>query len=128
MGGLLRVLLDTHTLLWALEGGQRLSARAHEQILKLENEVLVSITSAWEMAIKKSLGKLEAPSNLEEVVHDAGFVSRMITFSDCECLNSLPPLHRDPFDRMLVAQATVDGIPIVTCDEQIAQYRIQTIW
>jgi PIN domain nuclease of toxin-antitoxin system len=128
VGEAVRLLLDTHTLLWALEGGQRLSQRAREEILKLENEVLVSIASAWEMAIKKSLGKLESPSNLEEVVQDAGFVTRMVTFSDCECLSSLPRHHRDPFDRMLVAQATVDGIPIVTCDEQIAQYRIQTIW
>jgi PIN domain nuclease of toxin-antitoxin system len=123
-----RVLLDTHTLLWALEGGQRLSERAKTEILKLENEVLVSIASAWEMAIKRSLGKLESPANLEEAVHDAGFVPRMITFTDCECLNLLPRHHRDPFDRMLVAQAMVDGIPIVTCDELIAQYRIQTIW
>jgi PIN domain nuclease of toxin-antitoxin system len=88
----------------------------------------VSVASAWEMAIKKSLGKLESPPNLDEVVQDAGFLPRMVTFADCELLASLPAHHRDPFDRMLVAQAMVDGIPILTCDEQIAQYRIQTIW
>jgi PIN domain nuclease of toxin-antitoxin system len=123
-----KVLLDTHTLLWALEGGDSLSDKARETILDLSNEVLVSAASAWAISIKRGLGKLDAPSNLAEAIQDAGFLPRNIHFTDCAQLGELPVHHRDPFDRMLVSQALVDGVPIVTCDAQIRLYGVQTIW
>lgn len=124
----MRVLLDTHALIWALEGGEQLSAVARGLVEALDNEVLVSSVSAWEIAIKRSLGKLDAPRELTAAVADAGFVRRGVGFEDCERLQDLPDHHRDPFDRMLIAQALVDGIPIVTRDAVIARYGVPTIW
>ena len=122
------VLLDTHALLWALEGGDSLSAKARDTVLDLSNEILVSAASAWEISIKRALGKLEAPPNLAEAIQDAGFLPRNIHFADCAQVGQLPEHHRDPFDRMLVSQALVDGVPIVTCDAHIRLYGVQTIW
>jgi PIN domain nuclease of toxin-antitoxin system len=124
----MRVLLDTHVLLWALDGSENLSELARHTILTLENEVLVSSVSGWEIAIKRTLGKLDAPRELGAAIDDAGFVRRLIRFEDCEKLERLPSHHRDPFDRMLVAQALVDGVPVVTRDPWIARYGVQTIW
>lgn len=124
----MRVLLDTHALLWALDGSEKLSELARHAILKLGNEVLVSSVSGWEIEIKRALGKLDAPRELGAAIDDAGFVRRLVRFEDCEKLDTLPPHHRDPFDRMLVAQALVDGIPIVTRDPWMSHYGVQTIW
>lgn len=124
----MKVLLDTHTLLWALAGDDRLSETAHDLIIDEANDVLVSVVSAWEVAVKASLGKLQAPGNLTEVISQAGFTERLVGFPDCSRLSSLPPIHRDPFDRMLVCQALEDGIPLITRDRQLAEYPIQTLW
>lgn len=124
----MRVLLDTHAVLWALEGGDRLSSKAREVIESEANEVLVSVVSAWEIAVKRALGRLTAPDDLPEAIADAGFLQRLVRFPDCTRLASLPTLHRDPFDRMLVSQALEDGIPLVTKDETIMRYSLQTIW
>jgi len=124
----MRVLLDTHALLWALSGDPQLSTTARSIIEDLENEVFVSTVSAWEISIKRALGKLEAPIELGAAVTDAGLLPRLLRFEDCERLDQLPSLHRDPFDRMLVAQALVDGIPIVTRDPAVVRYPVQTIW
>jgi PIN domain nuclease of toxin-antitoxin system len=123
-----RVLLDTHALLWALEGSDKLSPIARESIENEANEVLVSVVSAWEMSVKRALGKLSAPHDLEDAIADAGFIQRLLRFGDCERLSTLPSIHRDPFDRMLVSQALEDGIPLVTKDDVIARYPLQTIW
>jgi PIN domain nuclease of toxin-antitoxin system len=123
-----RVLLDTHTLLWVLAGDERLSATARQIITDETNDILVSVVSAWEMAVKRALGKLRSPHDLERVISEAGFVVRLVFFGDCERLSALPPIHRDPFDRMLVCQALEEGIPIVTRDETIPRYPVQTIW
>ena len=124
----MRVLLDTHALLWSLSGDPQLSDVARSVIEDLENEVLVSSVSAWEINIKRALGKLEAPVELGAAVVAAGLLPRLLRFEDCERLEQLPMLHRDPFDRMLVAQALVDGVPIVTRDPALARYPVQTIW
>lgn len=124
----MKVLLDTRALLWALQDAPELSANARATIISMENEVLVSSASAWEIAIKTALGKLQVPTALGPALDDAGFVRRPIRFEDCEKFLALPSHHRDPFDRMLVAQALQDGIPIVTRDPLIARYPIQTIW
>ena len=124
----MRALLDTHALLWALSDDPRLSAKARAVVESLENDVLVSAVSAWEIAVKVGLRKLEAPEDLESTVRAAGFSVRAVGIAECSVLRTLPALHRDPFDRMLVAQAMVDGIAVITKDEQIARYPIQTIW
>lgn len=122
------LLLDTHALVWALEDSPRLSPRAREAIEDPGNTVLASVVSAWEIAIKQAMGRIDAPGDLAEAIEAVGFVRRVVDFADVERLASLAPHHRDPFDRMLVAQAMKDGVPIVSCDRQIAQYPIQVVW
>lgn len=124
----MRLLLDTHALLWSLEGGHNLSATARDMIENAGNEILVSVVSAWEISVKRARGKLTAPHNLEETIVAAGFMQRLVRFNDCNRLSILPPIHRDPFDRMLISQAMEDGIPLVTKDAVIARYPLQTIW
>jgi PIN domain nuclease of toxin-antitoxin system len=123
-----RLLLDTHALIWALEDSDRLSARARELIVDLENQILVSATSAIEIAIKRSLQKLDAPDDLRLAVDGAGFIPITIDFATAERLASLPFHHRDPFDRLLIAQALAEGVPIVTRDPAFAAYPVSTIW
>lgn len=122
------VLLDTHTLLWALEDSPRLSTTARSIIEDTGNVILVSVVSAWEIALKKSLGRLSAPDDLEAAVEAVGFTKRPVTFADAERLSALPLLHRDPFDRMLVCQALGDATPIVGCDPEMARYAVQMVW
>ena len=124
----MRVLLDTHTLLWALAEDKRLSRRAHELIVSEDNEVMVSAVSAWEIATKKRLGKLEAPDSLSEVIEQTGFRKRLLTFEDAAQLEQLPLHHRDPFDRMLIAQAVVDGVPLVSRDPAMIDYPVNVLW
>ncbi len=124
----MRVLLDTHALLWALADDERLSPSARELIVDEANDIVVSAVSAWEISVKTTLGKLKAPVNLREAISQAGFTERLIGFADCQRLSHLPALHRDPFDRMLVCQALEDGAPLLTKDRMIAQYPVQTIW
>lgn len=122
------VLLDTHALIWSLEDSPRLSAAARTIIEDSANVILVSAASAWEITIKRTLGRLAAPEDLQEAIEAAGFTQRSITFADAGRIGTLPEHHRDPFDRMLVAQALVDGVPIISCDPLVAQYPIQIIW
>ena len=122
-----RLLLDTHVLLWALEDSQALSVDARRSIADTRNEVFVSAVSIWEMAIKRSLGKLRAPDNLADTVEEAGFAALPITLAHAEQAGMLPPHHRDPFDRMLVAQALAEGLVIVTGDALIPKYGVRTM-
>jgi PIN domain nuclease of toxin-antitoxin system len=115
-------------LLWSLEGGSKLSSTARDIIENAGNVVLASSASAWEITIKKALGKLVAPDDLEAAIDAAGFTKRTITFADSNRLGTLPMHHKDPFDRMLVAQALIDGVPIVTRDPKVASYSVTTIW
>lgn len=122
------VLLDTHALIWALEDSPRLSATARSVLEDAGNGVLASAASAWEISIKRALGRLDAPDDLEQAIEAAGFTKRAITFSDARRLGALADHHRDPFDRMLVSQALEDGVPIVSCDPLIARYQVQVVW
>jgi PIN domain nuclease of toxin-antitoxin system len=124
----MRLLLDTHALLWALADSAQLSPRARQAIADPSNEVVVNSVSAIEIAIKKSLGKLRAPDGLVAAVKEAGFVTTDVGFSEATTLETLPWHHNDPFDRLLVAHALVTGTPIVTRDPQIASYQVQIIW
>ena len=122
-----RLLLDTHVLLWWLSNDPRLGADVRQLIADERNEAWVSAASAWEISIKKALGKLEAPDNLDAIVEDEGFARLAVSFFHGEQAGALPPLHRDPFDRMLIAQAQAEGLEIVTSDARIAAYGIRTV-
>jgi PIN domain nuclease of toxin-antitoxin system len=90
--------------------------------------VLVSAASAWEIAIKAGLGKITVGGAFGDAVADYGFRELPVRFNHAELVRMLPPLHRDPFDRMLVAQALVEGLTLVTGDEQVAAYAVPTVW
>jgi PIN domain nuclease of toxin-antitoxin system len=122
-----RLLLDTHVFLWWRSEPERLSADAREAIAEAE-AVLVSAASAWEAAIKTGLGKLKLPATLESGVLDSGFERLVVTFAHAESVAALPPHHRDPFDRMLVAQAQVENLVLVTRDRQLEPYEVRILW
>ena len=122
------LVLDTHALIWALEDSPRLSREARRAIEDTGNVVLASSASAWEISIKKALGRLQAPDDLANAVELAGFLKRPIRFADVDRLATLPTHHRDPFDRILIAQALEEGAPIVSCDPWIARYQVQIVW
>ena len=119
-----RLLLDSHSLLWSLQGTQRLKAETHQAILDPDNEVFVSVVAVWELAIKRASGKLQAPENLEASVTGQGYANLPVTFQHAEIAANLPLHHRDPFDRMLIAQAQAEGLTLVTDDSQIPLYQI----
>ena len=122
-----RLLLDTHALLWALESPNVLSLAAQEAVADPRNEVLVSAASVWEISIKHALNKLRVPPNLIASIGTVGFRELPITAFHAEQAGSLPLLHTDPFDRMLVAQAQAEGLILVTRDANIPRYGIRTL-
>lgn len=122
-----RLLLDTHALLWALTSPSRLNEYAREAIRDPVNVVYVSAVSGWEIALKSNLGKLEAPDNLQAKALESGFTLLNVTFSHGVQAGSLPLHHRDPFDRLLIAQAQAEGLLLVTRDERIRRYGLQTM-
>ncbi len=122
-----RFLLDTHALLWWMAEPQRLDGRAYEAIADSFNEVFVSSISGWEIAVKHALGKLQAPDNLEASIKKQGFTSLSLTFRHAEQAGTLPPHHGDPFDRMLVAQAQIEELIVVTSNRQISRYNVRTM-
>jgi PIN domain nuclease of toxin-antitoxin system len=123
-----RLLVDTHTLIWALADPDQLSTTAEEAIKSEASDVFVSIISPWEIAIKKSLGKLRAPDDLGPQLAAKRFEILPISLPHIEALETLPYHHRDPFDRLLVAQAQVERLSIVTADSQFEDYDVSTIW
>ncbi|MFP4083933.1 MAG: type II toxin-antitoxin system VapC family toxin [Desulfonatronovibrio sp.] len=120
-------LLDTHVLIWALENNPALSDSAVSSITSGENMIFVSSVSVWEIGIKRSLGKLNAPDNLQEELKLHRFTHLNITHEHADLAARLPLIHKDPFDRMLVAQAIVENLRIITRDEQISMYSVKTI-
>jgi PIN domain nuclease of toxin-antitoxin system len=116
-----RVLLDTHVLLWALTSPSRLPPRARKLIAA--NHVYVSAASIWEISIKAALGKLRAdPAEVLDALAPAGFIELAITGAHGARVRSLPLLHRDPFDRLLVAQALTEPMVLLTNDEALGAY------
>lgn len=122
----MRLLLDTHVLLWWLADHPALSVVA-EAAIEREPDVYVSAISAWEIAIKRALGKLEAPSDLAAAVEDSDFRQLAVGFEHAAVAGALPRHHDDPFDRMLVAQAQHEGLTIVTGDPRIARYQVPVL-
>lgn len=121
----MKLLLDTHILLWAAGEPARLPPAARRLLNDSGNELLFSAASLWEIAIKRTLGRdyfRVEPRILRRGLLDNGFIELPITSQHAVSIDSLPPLHRDPFDRLLLAQALVEGLTLVTSDAQVAQY------
>jgi PIN domain nuclease of toxin-antitoxin system len=123
----LRLLLDTHVLLWWLTNSRQLGADARSAIADESSFVAVSAAVAWEIAIKRSLKKLEAPSDIAHQLAQNDFASLPVTVEHAVRAGELPQHHRDPFDRMLVAHAQLEGLTVVTRDSNIPRYDVATL-
>ena len=119
----MRLLLDTSALLWWL-AGKGLTDQAREAVADPDNLVAVSAVSAWEISVKKALGKLDAPDNLEHQIQAGGFTPLPVTIAHGIAAGQLPRHHDDPFDRMLIAQAVAEGLTIVTRDKRFSDYHV----
>ena len=130
--GISRFLLDTHVLLWWLFGDAKLSSKAHKVIQDPKNTILVSSASGWEIATKYRLGKLphagEAANNLSYLLRKSRMVALPITMEHALAAGALPGPHRDPFDRMIIAQGQIEGVAIVSSDQIFKQYHVEVVW
>ena len=127
-----RALLDTHAFLWFIGGNERLSLRARALIEARENPMFVSVASLWEIAIKNGIGKLDLDRPFAELVPEQLERQQIevlgIHISHLAELIRLPQHHRDPFDRLIAAQAIVEGLPIISVDPALDAYRVQRLW
>jgi PIN domain nuclease of toxin-antitoxin system len=127
-----RVLLDTHALLWWISDDPRLSDRAREIIADGRNELFFSAASGWEISIKAGLGRLEVPEDLQRFISDQlsrnAVQSLPIYLSHALHIRNLPDHHRDPFDRILVSQAILEEMPLLSADPQISRYPVEVVW
>ena len=128
----MRLLLDTCTFLWVISSSPRLSTQARDLFRDPDNEVFLSVVSAWEIAMKFSMGSLALPASPLEIIPQErerhGITSLPLTEEAALYLPKLPKLHRDPFDRMLVCQAITNSLAILTPDALVSQYGVLTIW
>ena len=123
-----RLLIDTHALLWWLTDDPALSPAARTAIAEPANEPFVSAASLWEIAIKRSLGKLAAPEDLPDSISQEGFALLAISAQHAWRVGDLPMHNRDPFDRLLVAQALIERLPIITADARFSGYGVEVRW
>ncbi len=123
----MNLLLDTHAVLWWLADDPALSSEARRAIGDAANDVRVSPVTPWEIAIKSAAGKLKAPDNLLEALKANRFRELPISLVHAERAGNLPPWHRDPFDRMLIAQALTEGLTLVTRDRVFEQYDVNVL-
>ncbi len=126
----MRLLADTHVLVWAFTDPDTLSRRARTLLEDLGNEVIFSAVSAYEIEFKRPLDNLLAalPMELEAAVRAEGFGWRSISVADATAAGRLPRLHRDPWDRLIAAQALREGIPLITRDAKLADFGVKVIW
>jgi len=122
-----RLLLDTHVFLWWRANSSKLGEEARERIAGAD-VAFVSAATAWEIAIKRALGRLEIPDTVESGVVASGFEQLPITFGHAEAVGTLPLHHGDPFDRLLVAQAKAERLVLVTHDRRLAEYDVPILW
>jgi PIN domain nuclease of toxin-antitoxin system len=121
----MRLLFDTHLLMWAVEDSPRLPKTAAQLIDDTNNELVFSVANVWEIAIKRGVGREAVsvdPRRLRRSLLDNGYTELPITSEHAVAIDALPPLHKDPFDRILIAQATVEGITLLTVDKIVARY------
>jgi PIN domain nuclease of toxin-antitoxin system len=125
----LRLLLDTHPFIWFLVQSKRIPGRLMASLIDPTNSVQVSAVSIWEATIKSGLGKLSLPlDRIEAIIDDAGFSELPVVFAHALEVRHLPLLHRDPFDRLLIAQARHERLTLVTRDPDIRRYPVDTLW
>ena len=128
----MRLLLDTHAMIWAVLSPDNLSPRARNSIADPENEIFVSAVGAWELAIKSSLGKLrlptDAPEQIRRACDTAGFLFFPVTVDHAYAVRDLPWYHRDPFDRMFMAQARYERCHLVSNDRLLRPYAVDLLW
>ncbi len=124
----MRLLVDSHVLLWHVLDDPRLKPAPTAAIESEGAQVLVSVASLWEIAIKSALGKLEAPEDLPERIEQLGFRPLPIQSRHAWAVRDLPRHHGDPFDRLLIAQARAESLPIVTADPAFDAYDVTIVW
>ena len=124
----MRLLLDSNTFLWWRAGSEKLTERAERMIGDTNNDTAVSVVTLWEIAIKRGIGKLRFLEDFEAVMTEEAFDLLPISYAHLRTLETVPMHHRDPFDRLLIAQALAEGIPIATGDRVFAAYGVQVIW
>jgi len=122
-----RLLLDTHLLLWWLSDDPLLPAAARGAISSPDNEVMVSAAAVWEIAIKKAVGRLEAPDDLGEVLSTSDFETLEIAASHALLAGGLAPHHSDPFDRMMIAHTLAENLTLLSVDERFPQYDVELL-
>ena len=122
-----RLLLDDHAFVWCLSGVPRLAEGDGNAIADPRNDIFVSAVTGWEISAKRAKGHMTAPDNLLAMVEERGFTHRPLTFHHAEQAGNLPMHHRDPIDRMLIAQAQAEGLVLVTRDARIALYGIRVM-
>ncbi|MCK4541558.1 MAG: type II toxin-antitoxin system VapC family toxin [Spirochaetales bacterium] len=123
----MNLLLDTHIILWWLSDDAQLSADHRDLLSDTGNLCLISSASIWEISIKQGLGKLKIPSNFLDVLKTQGFSELSVTWEHSKRVTDLPMHHRDPFDRMLIAQAQIEKLVLLSVDEQIKKYNVKVI-
>jgi len=126
-----KCLLDSHVLLWWLQNDPALSSKALRAISSADNEIFISAATAWELAIKNHSGKLEIPKlldGLESKLTEEGFLTLTISMRHALHAGALPSHHRDPFDRMLIAQAQVEDLSLISNDSMFDHYGVRRIW
>lgn len=124
----MKLLLDTHAALWFLSDDERMGENAKQHLTDDDNRILLSAAVVWEIAIKRALGKLVVPEEYQTLLLGAGVQALPITIDHAAAVERLPPHHRDPFDRMLVAQALGEGAAIVSRDDILRRYGVTLIW
>ncbi|MEK0451664.1 MAG: hypothetical protein RL088_3932 [Verrucomicrobiota bacterium] len=128
----MKLLLDVHAFVWWDANDPKLSRKALAAMLSPDNSLHFSLANVWEMQIKMQLGKMELRMPLDDLLRDHesrnGLLIDPISRADILALSSLPPHHRDPFDRILIAQAKRGGYQLVTCDPEIAKYDVEVLW
>jgi PIN domain nuclease of toxin-antitoxin system len=120
----MKLLLDTHVLFWALFESNKLNLKTQEALNNKNNLIFVSIVSLWELQIKQSIGKIVLPDNFFNLISKTKHEVLSIKVTHIEQLKNLPLIHRDPFDRMLIAQAIAEELDLMTCDEEIIKYPV----
>jgi PIN domain nuclease of toxin-antitoxin system len=124
----LKLLFDTHAALWWLSGDDRFGETAAGHLTDDTNQVLLSAAVVWEVAVKRSLGKLDAPNDFAPTLLGAGAQGLPVTLDHAAAVEGLPWHHRDPFDRMLIAQASIEGAVLVSRDEVFRAYGVTLVW
>ena len=123
----MNLLLDTHILLWWLDDHASLSVKAREAIADMDNLIVLSAAVIWEIRIKQAIGKLKMPPVFYDAIKQQGFEMLAITSDHAYAVGDLPQHHRDPFDRILIAQAMLEGLTLLTHDEMFKKYPIQIL-